>query len=153
MGCFTSSFYSFVNRPWESKGNLSYSVRTPISKIVAEIRGSRIMRILPYVDANEWILDHCRIQKRELVSINPEMCCELNVKSRKVITETLNRNEADLLLNYSFLYVFFFISHYLNPKKISLIMNSYVDLKGSHSTRSLDILSSFVKINKYWLSA
>jgi len=153
MGCFTSTFYSFINRPWETKVNLSYSVRTPLSKIVAEIRGSRIMRILPYVDENEWIPNNSRIQKKEVIYINPEIFFEFNIKAQQVLGRKLRLKESNFLLSFRRALEVFLIRFEDQKKTLGLIVNAYVDLKESYTIRSLEMLASHLKIKKYFLNA
>ena len=92
MGCFTASSNSFFNRPWEAQGIFSYSILPLIARIVVEVSGKIIIRILPYVDSNEWISNKSRVKEKELIYIYPEIALFFVLGTDTIIITKISSN-------------------------------------------------------------
>jgi hypothetical protein len=151
MGCFTANSNSFITRPWEAQGIFSYSILQPISRIFVEISGKKIMRILPYVDANEWISNKSRFQEKELIYIYPQMCVSVLASTFNLIHARIITNVNKLLFAFKSAMQIFLIS-FISKKVFGLILNAYVDVKEASNIRSLESLSSKINLKIYLIN-
>lgn len=143
MGCFTANVNSFVNRPWEAQGMFSYSLRRD-TKILIEFIGKRIMRILPYVDSNEWIPNASRFTVNEVIIIYPQSKVFLGNRYTKPIS-IFARKKRSLHERLSIFSKA--MKRFKSVFKVSfgLFLNSFVDVKEASNLRSLE--TSPIRLN------